>query len=86
MHDFSCWNPTEMNFKLMKETTSYYKEDPKGVEVMCRAFEEVRNEANAEERIANIRNLMESLKITAQHTMDLLRISSSEQKELSAKI
>lgn len=86
MHDFSRWNPTEMNFKLMKETTSYYKEDPKGVEVMCRAFEEVRNEANAEERIANIRNLMESLKITAQHTMDLLRISSSEQKELSAKI
>lgn len=53
---------------------------------MCRAFEEVRDEAKTEERLANIRNLMESLKITAQQAMDLLRISSSEQKELSAKI
>ncbi len=57
---------------------------------MCRAFEEVRDEARAEgiaeERIANIRNLMESLKITAQQAMDLLRISNSEQKELLAKI
>ena len=53
---------------------------------MCRAFEKVRGEAKTEERLANIRNLMESLKITAQQAMDLLRISSSEQKELSAKI
>ena len=57
---------------------------------MCRAFEEVRDEARAEgiaeERLTNIRNLMESLKITAQQAMDLLRISNSEQKELLAKI
>ena len=65
---------------------------------MCRAFEEVRIEAKAEgitegkkegkeeERIANVRNLMESLKITALQAMDLLKISSSEQKELLAKI
>lgn len=61
---------------------------------MCRAFEEVRDEAKAEglaeglvkERLANIRNLMESLKITAQQAMDLLRISNSEQKELLAKL
>ena len=65
---------------------------------MCRAFEEVRIEAKAEgitegkkegkeeERIATVRNLMESLKITALQAMDLLKISSSEQKELLAKI
>lgn len=57
---------------------------------MCRAFEEVRDKAKAEglvkERLANIRNLMESLKITAQQAMDLLRISNSEQKELLAKL
>ena len=65
---------------------------------MCRAFEEVRIEAKAEgitegkkegkeeERIANVRNLMESLKITALQAMDLMKISSSDQKELLAKI
>ena len=45
MHDFSCWNPEDMNYSLMEETTRYYKETPEGVEYMCRAFEEVRNES-----------------------------------------
>ena len=44
MHDFSCWDPDDMNYDLLKETTRYYKENPKGVEIMCRAFEETRNE------------------------------------------
>ena len=48
MHDFSCWNPDDMNYDLLKETTRYYKEDPKGVAIMCEAFEEVRNEGRAE--------------------------------------
>lgn len=44
MHDFSCWDPDEMEIELLRETTRYYKENPKGVEIMCRAFEETRNE------------------------------------------
>ena len=44
MHDFSCWNPDEMKFELLRDATRYYKENPKGVEIMCRAFEETRNE------------------------------------------
>jgi len=44
MHDFSCWNPEDMNFELMREATRFYKEDPKGVEIVCMAFEQTRNE------------------------------------------
>ena len=44
MHDFSCWNPEDMHFELMRETSRYYKETPEGVEYMCRAFEETRHE------------------------------------------
>ena len=44
MHDFSCWDPDDMNFEPIREATRYYKEDPKGVDFMCRAFEELRNE------------------------------------------
>ena len=44
MHDFSCWNPDDMHYELFRETTRYYKENPKGVETMCRAFEEVREQ------------------------------------------
>ena len=44
MHDFSCWDPDDMNYPLMEEATRYYKETEEGVEYMCKAFEEVRNE------------------------------------------
>ena len=33
-----------MNFDLMKQTAKFYKEDPKGVEIVCVAFEQTRNE------------------------------------------
>ena len=45
MHDFSCWDPDDMNYALMEEATRYYKETPERVEYMCKAFEEVRNES-----------------------------------------
>ena len=44
MHDFCCWNASEMNFDLMKQATRYYKETQEGVEYMCRAFEETRKQ------------------------------------------
>ncbi len=44
MHDFGCWDPDDMNFELMRQTTKFYKENPKGVEIMCMAFEQTRNE------------------------------------------
>ena len=39
MHDFSCSDPNEMHFDLLRDTARYYKENPKGVDFMCRAFE-----------------------------------------------
>ena len=86
MHDFSCPNPADMNFKLMKDTTSYYKENPKGVEVMCRAFEEVRDEARVQTQIEMIRNLIDTLKISTKQAMELLKISSEDQQKILAKI
>jgi hypothetical protein len=29
MHDFSCWNPEDMNFEGMRETTEFCKENLK---------------------------------------------------------
>ena len=44
MHDFSCSDPSQMNYPLMEEITRYYKETQEGVEYMCAAFEEVRKD------------------------------------------
>lgn len=80
MHDFSCWNPDDMNFDVLKDATRYYKENQEGVEIMCRAFEETRKVAQERERIHNIQALMETLKLTAQQAMDALKIPSSDQR------
>ena len=122
MHDFSCWNPDEMNYDLMKDAAKYYKETPEGVAYMCRTFEEIRKEGieqgieqgiaqgieqgiqqgieqgiqqgieqgieqGAEQaRIDSIRNLMDSLKMTAQQAMEVLKIPASEQSAYAAKL
>lgn len=46
MHDFNCTDAKDMNFSLMAERTRYLKENPKGVEEMCRSMEDMRNEAD----------------------------------------
>lgn len=42
---------------------------------MCRAFEEMRNESREQERILNIKSLMETLKITSNQAIEALRIT-----------
>ena len=62
MHDFNCWNPDDMYYMEMKAVTRFCKEDPEGLEIMCRAFEETRNEKAI--RIA--RNMIEMGKLTLE--------------------
>ncbi len=50
MYDFNCTQADDMNFALMAERTRYLKEDPKGVQEMCKAMEDMRNETALAER------------------------------------
>ena len=50
MEDFRTTEPEKMHYKLLADEVSFYKRDQKGVEIMCRAFEEVRQEGRAEGR------------------------------------
>lgn len=50
MHDFNCTEADDMNFDLMAERTRYLKENPKGVQEMCKSMEDMRNEAALAER------------------------------------
>ena len=86
MHDFSCCDPDEMNYELMKEATRYYKENPKGVEIMCRAFEETRNQAKEQTLLDSIRALMDNLKMTAKQAMEALNIPLAEQDKYASKL
>lgn len=45
MHDFNCNNADDMYFDLLAEKTRYLKENQEGVNEMCRAMEELREES-----------------------------------------
>ena len=44
MHDFSCTNPDDMNYEALAKKARYFKKDEKGVAVMCKIMEDMRNE------------------------------------------
>jgi len=47
MHDFRCTKPEDMHYKELADRVRYLKESPEGVSNMCKAMEEMRNEAEA---------------------------------------
>ena len=57
---------------------------------MCEVMEELVKESmekgKAEERVASVRNLMDSLGLTAKQAMDALKIPAAEQTKLAASL
>ena len=86
MHDFGCSNPDDMLIDEMAKTSRYYKMDPKGVSIMCKAMEDMRNEAIERNTIELLKNLMETMKLTAQQAMDALKVPLDKQKSYIAKL
>lgn len=50
MHDFSCTDPNDITYEVFAERVRYFKEDAEGVAAMCKAMEDMRNEAVMDER------------------------------------
>lgn len=48
MHDFSCTNPSDMYYSVLAERVKFFKECKEGIAVMCKAMEDMRNEAMRE--------------------------------------
>lgn len=51
MHDFNCTDAKDMHNKILADHVRYFKEDEKGVAIMCREMEAMRNQAHEEGRI-----------------------------------
>ena len=90
MHDFLCSDPDDMKTPILADKARYLKQDPKGVELMCRTMDELREESlkRGEEAalLRSIKNIMEGLKYPAQQAMDLLKIPVSDQPKYLAKL
>ncbi len=61
MHDFSCTEPDDMNFKELAERARYFKKDEKGVAAMCKMMEDMRNEAVQKAELKTARETAERM-------------------------
>ena len=90
MHDFLCSDPDDMFTEMLAEKARYLKTDPKGVDIMCKAMEDLREESIQrgidQNRVESIKSIMKKLQYTAQQAMDLLEIPLKEQPKYTAKL
>lgn len=86
MHDFSCSDPDKMYNKDMADITRYFKETQEGVDIMCKAMEDMRNEEKKETRLEDIKNLMETLSFTIEQAMDALKIPETDRQMYKSKL
>jgi hypothetical protein len=68
-----------MYYDEMKGITRYFKETPEGVEYMCKAFEETRNQ----KAIDIARNLIELGKLTLEEIADVTNLTLEKVQELA---
>ena len=64
MHDFSCTDPDDMNYEALAEKARCFEQDEKGVVVMCKIMEDMRNEAAQNKAKKTAVHLIKSGKIS----------------------
>ena len=83
MHDFSCSNPADMNYKILAERTRYFKEDKEGLESMCKVVEDMINEEVRESNIEIAMRMLEDGKLSVEEVAKYFGLSEEEVKSLS---
>lgn len=84
MHDFSCANPDDMYYQVLADRVRFLKESEEGVVIMCRAMEEMRNQAALERSKEVARRMLAAGKYSLKEISDLTELPLKEVKELQA--
>lgn len=58
MHDFSCTQPKDMNYKVLADRSRFFKEEEEGVAIMCKAMEDMRNQTAKEKALQIAKDLI----------------------------
>lgn len=85
MHDFSCKDADDIHYEALKKGVRHFKEEG-GRGIVCKAVEEYGNGRELATKIEMVKNLMETMKLSAQQIMDGMRLSSEEQMAIMARL
>lgn len=68
MHDFSCTDPSDMNYQILADRVNFFKNEEKGMLIMCQMLEEMRNETALETALKTTREFALRLIIRGKDT------------------
>ena len=82
MHDFSCTDPADMYYGELAKRVRFFKESKEGVAIMCRAMEDMRNQAAMERVKAVAYRMLAAGKYSLEEIADMTELSLDEIKKL----
>lgn len=74
MHDFSCNSAEDMYYQILADRVCYFKEDTEEVATMCKAMEDMRNEAAREADKARTVKIARRMLNSGKYTCVLVEI------------
>ena len=75
-----------MKIKELADKTRYFKETPEGVSIMCKAIEDMRNEAANMEKYQFAINLLNRGKDTFEEISELTGLTLAEVQQISDEL
>ena len=85
MHDFRCTKSADMHFKELRERAHYFKETEEGVKAMCKAIEDMRNDAIKADRKRIVLELLKDNVLTHEQIAKYIGLSLDDVKELAGE-
>lgn len=83
MHDFSCTDPSEMYYDILAERVRFFKESKEGIAIMCKAMEDMRNQALREGLVEVAKKLLSDGTLTLDKIAECVGLPLEEIKKLS---
>ncbi len=85
MHDFWCTDAGDMYNTVLANRVRYFKEDVKGVEIMCKEMEKMRDETRKELIVESIRKMLKA-RITEEQIKQVYDVTDEEIEQIKEKM
>ena len=82
MHDFSCTDAADMHYGTLADRVRFFKESKEGIEIMCRAMEDMRNQTLKEGMINVAKKMLEDGTIRLEKIAEFVGLSVDEVRKL----
>ncbi len=82
MHDFSCTDAADMYYETLADRVRFFKESKEGIEIMCRAMEDMRNQTLKEGMLNVAKKMLEDGTITLEKIAEFVGLSVDEVRKL----